>query len=124
MTLVDTNKAVDFFRAKLEFTTGSVELEHMIEDGENIKIIDVRYPDDFAAGHIPGAVNLPKEKWDTLEGLSRDKVNIVYCYSQVCHLAAAAALEFAERGFSVMELEGGFDEWRKHDLPIATQPVF
>ncbi len=124
MTLVDTNKAVDFFRAKLEFTTGSVELEHMIEDGENIKIIDVRYPDDFAAGHIPGAVNLPKEKWDTLEGLSHDKVNIVYCYSQVCHLAAAAALEFAERGFSVMELEGGFDEWRKHDLPIATQPVF
>ena len=124
MTLVDTNKAVDFFRAKLEFTTGSVELEHMIEDGENIKIIDVRFPEDFAAGHIPGAVNLPKEKWDTLEGLSHDKVNIVYCYSQVCHLAAAAALEFAERGFSVMELEGGFDEWRKHDLPIATQPVF
>jgi rhodanese-related sulfurtransferase len=124
MTLVDTNKAVDFFRAKLEFTTGSVELEHMIEDGENIKIIDVRFPEDFAAGHIPGAVNLPKEKWDTLEGLSHDKVNIVYCYSQVCHLAAAAAMEFAERGFSVMELEGGFDEWRKHDLPIATQPVF
>ncbi len=124
MTLVDTNKAVDFFWAKLEFTTGSVELEHMIEDGENIKIIDVRFPEDFAAGHIPGAVNLPKGKWDTLEGLSHDKVNIVYCYSQVCHLAAAAALEFAERGFSVMELEGGFDEWRKHDLPIATQPVF
>jgi rhodanese-related sulfurtransferase len=124
MTLVDTNKAVDFFRAKLEFTTGSVELEHMIEDGENIKIIDVRYPANFMTGHIPGAVNLPKEKWDTLEGLSHDKVNIVYCYSQVCHLAAAAALEFAERGFSVMELEGGFDEWRKHDLPIATQPVF
>ncbi len=124
MTLVDTNKAVDFFRAKLEFTTGSVELEHMIEDGENIKIIDVRYPANFMTGHIPGAVNLPKEKWDTLEGLSHDRVNIVYCYSQVCHLAAAAALEFAERGFSVMELEGGFDEWRKHDLPIATQPVF
>ncbi len=124
MTLVDTNKAVDFFRAKLEFTTGSVELEHMIENGENIKIIDVRYPANFMTGHIPGAVNLPEEKWDTLEGLSHDKVNIVYCYSQVCHLAAAAALEFAERGFSVMELEGGFDEWRKHDLPIATQPVF
>ncbi len=120
MTLVDTNKAVDFFRAKLEFTTGSVELEHMIEDGENIKIIDVRYPANFMTGHIPGAVNLPKEKWDTLEGLSRDKVNIVYCYSQVCHLAAAAALEFAERGFSVMELEGGFDEWQKHTLPITT----
>lgn len=120
MTLVDTNKAIDFFRAKLEFTTGPIELEQMIENDENINIVDVRYPDDFALGHIPGAVNLPKEKWDALEGLAHDKINIVYCYSQVCHLAAAAALHFAEHGFPAMELEGGFDEWKMHDLPTET----
>jgi len=120
MTLVDTNKAVDFFRAKLEFTTGPVELQSLIEAEENIIIIDVRAAEDFATGHIPGAVNLPKDRWDTFDGLQHDKVNIVYCYSQVCHLAAEAALQFAEEGYCVMELEGGFDEWKRHELPIET----
>ena len=109
------NKAIDFFRAKLEFTTGPIELVQMIETNENINIVDVRYPDDFAAGHIPGAVNLPKEKWDALEGLAHDKVNIVYCYSQVCHLAARnaglfhhALCLFAGR-YGVEELEQPLD---------------
>jgi rhodanese-related sulfurtransferase len=118
MTLVDTNKAVDFFRAKLEFTTGPIELKRMMDAGENINIVDVRYPNDYAAGHIPGAVNLPKDRWDTLEGLAHDKVNILCCYSIVCHLAAEAAFQFAGRGYSVMELEGGFDQWKRHNLTI------
>lgn len=120
MTLVDTNKAVEYFKAKLEFTTGPVELEHLIEANENINIMDVRYPEDYAKGHIPCSINLPKDKWDTFEGLTHDKTNIVYCYSGVCHLAASAALHFAEHGYPVMELDGGFDEWQKHDLPVET----
>jgi rhodanese-related sulfurtransferase len=50
--------------------------------------------------------------------LDRDKPNVLYCYSQVCHLAATAAVEFAGRGFSIVELEGGFDGWKEYDLPI------
>ena len=119
MALSDTDKTVEFFQAKLEFTTGPVELEQLIETGEKINIVDVRYPDDFAKGHIPSAVNLPKDNWHTLKGLADNRVNIIYCYSGVCHLAAQAALYFAQHGFSVMELEGGFDEWKKHDLPVA-----
>lgn len=120
MTLVSSDKAVKYFEDKLEFTTGPVELSHMIENHENITIIDVRSSDDFATGHIPGAMILPKKYWDSLWGLEKDKVNIVYCYSEVCHLGAAAAKYFAEAGFSVMELEGGFDAWQKHNLPIET----
>jgi rhodanese-related sulfurtransferase len=120
MTLVDTNKAVDYFMAKLEFTTGPVELKGWMETDENINIIDVRYPDDFAAGHIPGSINLPKDRWGTFEGLSSDKVNIIYCYSTVCHIAASASLYFAEHGYHVMELDGGFDQWKKHEFPIET----
>ena len=120
MNLVSSDKAVKYFKDKLEFTTGPVELSRMIENHENINIIDVRGSEDFTTGHIPGAINLPKGFWDSLRGLEKDKVNIVYCYSQVCHLAAAAAKQFAEAGFSVMELEGGFDAWQKHNLPIET----
>ena len=55
-----------------------------------------------------------------LSSLSRDSVNIVYCYSEVCHLAAQAAGVFAEHGYSVMELEGGFEAWQHYELPIES----
>lgn len=37
------------------------------------------------AGHIPGAINLPRDRWHTLDGLRKDQTNVLYCYSQVCH---------------------------------------
>jgi rhodanese-related sulfurtransferase len=119
ITLTDTRKAVEFFEAKLEFTTGPVELNSMIEGGEYVNIIDVRSKEDFSKGHIPGAVNLSRERWNSFKGLSRDRPNVVYCYSQQCHLAAKACRFFAENGYSVKELEGGFEGWQKHSLPIA-----
>ena len=63
---------------------------------------------------------IPEEKWETLEGLERDKTNILYCYSHVCHLAAKAAVEFADRGFPVMEMDGGFKAWKDNDLEIES----
>lgn len=44
----------------------------------------------------------------------------MYCYSEVCHLAAAAARDFAEHGYPVMELEGGFEEWHRNNLSIES----
>lgn len=120
MNITDTNKAVEYFKGKVEFSTGPVELKHMLDVNEDINIIDVRYPADFAMGHIPGSINLPSEQWDNLESLSLDKTNVVYCYSIVCHLGASAALHFAGYGYPVMELDGGFDEWKKHEFPIVS----
>ena len=42
-----------------------------------------------------------------MKGLRKDKTNVLYSYSQVCHLAATAAVEFVGQGYSVMELDGG-----------------
>jgi rhodanese-related sulfurtransferase len=44
--------------------------------------------------------------------------HVLYCYSQVCHLAATAAVEFASHRYSVVELEGGFAGWKENELPI------
>ena len=118
ITLTDTHRAVEYFDAKLEFTTGPSELNSMIERGENIRIIDVRKEEEYKKGHIPGAVNLPKEKWSSFEELSRDGINVFYCYTQQCHLAANACRYFADKGFPVMELEGGFDAWKQFSLPV------
>jgi len=120
VNLTSTTKAIDFFRAKMQFTTGLVELNSMIQADEHINIIGVRGPEDFEKAHIPGAVNLPRETWKTLEGLSTGRVNVVYCYSHLCHLAAKAALLFAEYDYQVMELDGGFDEWQRAGLPVES----
>jgi rhodanese-related sulfurtransferase len=122
--LNDPVRARAYFEAKLAFTTGPVELDHMIKSGENnFQVVDVRAEDDFLKGHIPGAINLPQERWDTLEGLQRGKLHILCCYSHTCHLAAKAAVEFASKGFSVMEMDGGFEEWKKNDLDIEQESV-
>ena len=112
-------RAKAYFEDKLAFTTGPVELERWIKSGENnLVIVDVREAEDYTKGHIPGAINIPREEWGNPQGLSRDKTNVVYCYSQQCHLAANACVQFADKGYPVMELEGGFAVWKEHELEI------
>jgi len=120
----DPARARAYFENKVAFTTGPIELDHLLKSGENyVTIVDVRAAEDYAKGHIPGAINLPKENWGNPSGLSKDKTNVVYCYSQVCHLAANACLALASKGFPVMELEGGFDTWKEYELDIENEPV-
>jgi rhodanese-related sulfurtransferase len=118
MKTIDPEKAKEYFESKIAYTLGPMELKHMMQHKKNINIVDVRDAEDYAQEHIPGAVNLPSDQWKTLEGLDKDKTNILYCYSQVCHLAAHAGARFAAQGYQVMELEGGFDVWKKYELPI------
>ncbi|MDB6167618.1 MAG: Sulfurtransferase [Verrucomicrobia bacterium] len=113
----DPVRAKDYFENKMAFTTGPIELDRAMKGGE-VNVIDVRAAEDYKKGHIPGAVNLPKEQWSSLRGLDHDRPNVLYCYSQVCHLAATAAVEFASNGFSVIELEGGFETWKDFKLKI------
>ena len=113
----DPKKAEEYFSAKCEFTTGPVELWHMIkENPKEFKVIDVRAEEDYKKEHIPGAYNLPRGKWETFDVLSKDLPNILYCYSQTCHLAAKAGKLFASKGYPVMEMEGGFEAWKEREL--------
>ena len=58
-------RAKAYFEDKLAFTTGPVELNRWIKSGENnLVVVDVRAAEDYAQGHIPGAINIPKEQWD------------------------------------------------------------
>jgi rhodanese-related sulfurtransferase len=91
----------------------------MMKEG-SVNIVDVRAADDYAKGHIPGAVNLPKDRWGGLEGLRKDRTNVLYCYSIVCHLAAAAAVQFASQGFPIMELDGGWRWWKEDGFDVET----
>ena len=116
----DPARAKEYFEHKLSFTTGPVELARNLKQGD-IAVIDFREAEDYLKGHIPGAVNLPHDRWATLEGLRKDALNVLYCYTQQCHLAATAAVEFAAKGYSVMELDGGFETWNENEMEIESE---
>jgi len=112
----DPARARAFFEQKVAFTTGPVETDHAIKAHENIVIVDVREAEDFEKAHVPGAINLPRGSWENPEGMQKNRTNIVYCYTQQCHLAAHACVTFAKQGFPVMEMDGGFEAWQEHEL--------
>ena len=115
---VDPAKAHEYFANKLAFTLGPIELNHMIEDHDDMVVIDVRRAEDYKKGHIPGAINLPEDQWQQPRGLKKDSLNIFYCYTQTCHLAAHAAERFSSEGYQVKEMEGGFEAWKENGLKI------
>jgi rhodanese-related sulfurtransferase len=118
----DFTRAKEHFTARQSFTTGPHELSGMIDRKEGVVIVDVRFPTDYRKAHIPGAVNLPKGKWQNAAGLSKDKLNVLYCYNQQCHLAAEAALELVAQGYPVVEMEGGFASWEANGSPVEATP--
>lgn len=118
----DLERAREHFQTKLEFTTGTHEVLGMIDQGRtDVVIVDVRLPSDYRAGHIPGAINLPKGRWENARGLSKDKLHILYCYSQTCHMAAEAAVELLGQGYRVQEMEGGYATWTAAGYRIAQE---
>ncbi len=117
--LPDPKKALAYFEDKVAFTTGPIEVDYLWKETRGgFNIIDVRAAKDFHDCHVPGAVCLPEDQWESCKGLSKDKLNVVYCYSHVCHLAAKAAVVFAKAGYPVMEMDGGFEEWMDNNLGV------
>jgi rhodanese-related sulfurtransferase len=107
----NTKMAENFFAQRLAYTLGPVELKAMMKKNK-VKVLDVRYKDDFDEAHIPGAISMPKYELEAnLAKLSKNDVHVVYCYNQQCHLGSNAALFLAQNDYPVMELEGGFKVW-------------
>ena len=116
----DLQQAQEHFAARLAYTTGVHELEVMVNAGKGgFQVVDVRFPKDFAQGHVPGAINLPRGKWQN-PALRKDQPVYVYCYDQTCHMAAEASLELARQGFRAIEVEGGWDRWVQKGFRVET----
>lgn len=84
-------------------------------------ILDVRTPEEFAAGHIDGAVNLDVQSRDFEKGLralDRNKTYLVYCRTGNRSRRAVIAMEAL--GFrSVFHLNEGIVKWKQQNLPVT-----
>jgi len=95
------------------------ELAELLRSGEGL-VIDVRPPEEYEAGHIPGAVNVPLEALPRrLAELPRGKEIVAYCRGPYCMLAVEAVRRLRKRGYSARRLEDGFPEWKSEGRPIA-----
>ena len=84
-----------------------------------VTLIDARPPEEFAAGHIPGAINLPlRELARRLRELPRDREIVAYCRGPYCVLSYEAVAALRKRGFKALRLEDGFPEWKAAGLPV------
>ena len=84
-----------------------------------VTVLDVRPPEEYAAGHIPGAINMPvSEIRKRLKEIPKDQEIVAYCRGPYCLMAFEAVAELRKKGRSARRLEDGFPEWRSAGLPV------
>lgn len=90
-----------------------------LDAGEAIQLIDVRTRQEFAAGHLPGAVNIPLEEFDpaTLPPAERQE-RILYCQSDRRSGIAAERLAQSQNT-TVVHMAGGIAAWKQAGLPVT-----
>lgn len=88
----------------------------------DVMVLDVRPDVEYAAGHIPGAVNIPVEELaDRLDELPDGVEIVAYCRGAFCVLAHDAIRLLAAHGRPARRLEDGLLEWRLAQLPVTVQ---
>ncbi|HVC61127.1 MAG TPA: metalloregulator ArsR/SmtB family transcription factor [Acetobacteraceae bacterium] len=95
------------------------ELANLLEAGL-VTLIDVRPAEEFAAGHIPGAVNIPlAELSGRLAELPADRGVVAYCRGPYCVYAFEAVAALRAKGYDASRLVDGYPEWWAAGRPVA-----
>jgi rhodanese-related sulfurtransferase/DNA-binding transcriptional ArsR family regulator len=103
--------AIDFDELKTRLKAGSVIL------------LDVRPAEEYAAGHIAGAISIPHDQLDErLRELPKDKEVVAYCRGPYCVFADQAVATLKGKRRKARRLEAGFPEWKNAGLPVAPKP--
>lgn len=116
-------EALAHFRAELAFETDCADVQAALAGGEpGFVLLDVRAPALYAAGHVPGAINLPHAKIiaSKLADFPPDTLFVVYCDGPHCNGATRAAIRLAELGRPVKKMAGGLHGWQLDGFALAS----
>jgi len=84
-----------------------------------VVVLDVRPPEEYSAGHLPGAVNIPiHELAKRLRELPKRREIIAYCRGPYCLMSYDAVSLLRAKGIKARRLEAGLPEWRAAGLPV------
>ena len=84
-----------------------------------VMVLDVRPSEEFAAGHVPGAVNIPIDELEKrLRELPKRKEIVAYCRGPYCLMSYDAVALLRKKGLRSRRLEDGMPEWRVAGLPV------
>ncbi|HJU99588.1 MAG TPA: rhodanese-like domain-containing protein [Burkholderiaceae bacterium] len=106
--------ALAHFEAQFSFETDCWDVHHAISNGQqDFVLLDVRGTEKYAAGHVPGALDLAHGKiiGSKMAHYPADTLFVVYCAGPHCNGAARAAVRLARLGRPVKLMTGGITGW-------------
>jgi len=84
-----------------------------------VTVLDVRPTEEYAAGHLPGAINIPIEQLESRLGkLCKKREVVAYCRGPYCLMSFEAVEKLRKRGIKARRLENGYPEWSAAGLPV------
>jgi rhodanese-related sulfurtransferase len=119
----DPASALAHYSALLSLETDCWDVHESLAHGKvDFVLLDVRGPAAFAAGHVPGAVNLPHGRIveRNLAAYDDGTVFVVYCAGPHCNGADRAAVRLARLGRPVKKMIGGIEGWIDEGFDLAT----
>jgi rhodanese-related sulfurtransferase len=127
MRVVSENRLAEVEQIKRQFLEGREGMEPVDRDAllnrvreGAVTVLDVRPPEEYQAGHIPGAISIPlKELELRLSGLPRNQEIVAYCRGPYCVLAIQAVEVLRAKGFNAVRLEEGIQDWRAMGFSVA-----
>ena len=119
-------EALLHFSRRLTFETDCWDVNDAIAGGrQDFVLLDVRSPDMYARGHVPGAINLPHRKITgrKMAEWPAGTTFVVYCAGPHCNGANRGAIRLAELGRPVKEMIGGVAGWVDEGFALVTETV-
>lgn len=120
----DSGKALAHFEALLAFETDCWDVHAASASGEpGFVLLDVRSPDHFREGHVPGAINLPHGRLTerNLAPYPAGTLFVVYCAGPHCNGADKAAVRLARLGRPVKKMIGGIEGWKDEGFTLTSE---
>lgn len=115
-------RAAEHFASRLAFETDCADVHASLSAGAgDFVLLDVRGPNAYARGHVPGALNLPHREMsaERLAAWPRETLFVVYCAGPHCNGADRAALKLSELGYPVKLMLGGVTGWADEGFVFA-----